>query len=82
MDGPYSLDKLYAFWIQNFEAKAEFTLDSTPLQTDDRSWSQYTFVNPFESNQNKFLESISIMILKPDGSPFEKIDFEIEAFAS
>ena len=42
---------------------------------------QYTFVNPFESDNTNFTKSIFIMILKSHGGLFEKMDFEIEAFA-
>ena len=42
---------------------------------------QYTFVNPFESDNANFTKSIFIMILKSHGGLFEKMDFEIEAFA-
>ena len=42
---------------------------------------QYTFVNPFESDNANFTEFIFIMILRPHGGLFEKMDFEIEACA-
>ena len=47
----------------------------------ERCWSQYTFVNPFESDNANFTKSIFIMILRPHGGLFEKMEFEIEAFA-
>ena len=42
---------------------------------------QYRFVNPLESDLNKSSKSISTMILRPYGRPFEKINIENEAFA-
>ena len=42
---------------------------------------QYRFVNPLESVKNNCPNSISIMILRPHGRPFEKIDIKNEAFA-
>ena len=47
----------------------------------ERCWSQYTFVYPLESDNTNFAKSISIMILRPDGGLFEKINFDIEVFA-
>ena len=47
----------------------------------ERCWLQYTFINPFESDNTNFTKSIFIMILRSDVGLFEKIDFEIEAFA-
>ena len=44
----------------------------------ERCCSQYTFVNPFESDNANFTKSIFIMIFRPHGGPFEKMDFEIE----
>ena len=46
----------------------------------ERYESQYTFVNPFETDLTNYLKSIFIMILRPHGSSFEIFDFEIEAF--
>ena len=48
---------------------------------DERYQLQYRFVNPLESDFNKFPKSISIMILRPHRRPFEKISIENEAFA-
>ena len=42
---------------------------------------QYRFINSLESDHINFLKLILMMILRPHGRPFEKIDFEIEAFA-
>ena len=47
----------------------------------ERYKSQYTFVNPFETDLTNYLKSIFIMILRPHGSSFEIFDPEIEAFA-
>ena len=47
----------------------------------ERYESQYTFVNPFETDLTNYLKFIFIMILRPHGSSFEIFDFEIEAFA-
>ena len=42
--------------------------------------SQYTLVNSLESDHTNYLNFIFIMILRPQWSIFEKIEFEIEAF--
>ena len=47
----------------------------------ERYESQYTFVNPFETDLTNYLKFIFIMILRPHGSSFEIFDFEIKAFA-
>ena len=67
-----------AYWFNYVKAKKR----STHLSNQgERCWLQYTFVNPLESGNTNFTKSILIMILRPDGGLFEKIDFEIEAFA-
>ncbi len=48
---------------------------------DERYQFQYRFINPLESDLNKFPKSIFIKILRPHGRPFEKINIENEAFA-
>ena len=53
----------------------------TLCETGERYQSQYRFVNLLESDLNKFLKSISTMILRPHRRPFEKISIENEAFA-
>ena len=53
----------------------------TLCESDERYQSQYRFVNLLESDLNKFLKSISTMILRPHRRPFEKINIENEAFA-
>ena len=47
----------------------------------ERYESQYTFVNPYETDLTNYLKSIFIIILSPLGSSLEVFDFEIEAFA-
>ena len=58
----------------------EHTL-STLCETSKRCQLQYRFVNLLDSDLNKFPKSISTIILKPHGRPFEKIRVENEAFA-
>ena len=57
------------------------SLMCTLCETGKRYQSQYRFVNLLESDLNKFLKSISTMILRPHRRPFEKISIENEAFA-
>ena len=50
-------------------------------ETGQRYQSQYRFINPLESDLNKFPKSISITILRSHRRPFEKINIENKAFA-
>ena len=59
-----------------------YAVNSSHLSDEgQRCWLQYTFVNPFESDNTNFTKSVFILILRPHGGLFEKMDFEIEAFA-
>ena len=56
--------------FQNLEEGTLWTINDVPGK------------DPLERSDNtNFAKSISIMILRPDGGLFEKIDFEIEVFA-
>jgi len=50
----------------------------TLCESDEIYQLQYRFVNPLESDLNKFPKSISIIIFKPHGRPFEKINIELK----
>ena len=64
------------------DSQNQFTELPTHLSNQGEiCWSQYTFVNPFESDNTDFTKSIFTTILRPHGGLFQKMDFEIEAFA-
>ena len=65
--------------LQNYQKFIEMTSHLTNQY--EKYQSQYTFVNPFETDLTNYLKFIFIMILRPHGSSFEIFDFEIEAFA-
>ena len=76
MNGP--LEKA-AEYIMALQTKAGSSI--TLCESGRRYQLQYRFVNPPESDNNKFPKSISITILRSHGRPFEKINIENEAFA-
>ena len=78
---------LFYVWIYGTATKCQkiskcpFGVFTHLSNQSERCWLQYTFVNPFESDNANFTKSIFIMILRPHGGLFGKMDFEIEAFA-